>query len=284
MSDECKATQGLGLCAANDLMLFCCLFQHGGVGLVKYWDGDRFELILELKAHSADLWALTVSKNGDFLASAGNDKSVRMYVCCVVTMPRRRRIAPQRQLLMPVSLPRCCWFCRWARTDEMVFLEHEQELRAVERMRLEDVGDDSHGMNDAPGGAKGGDGTAIVESSAAVERSLDTVKAAERLMTSLDIVTEEEARVEMLRKTQEAAAKAGGRSSTMKVSNLRLCGKFRSWSTSRPRHLIQRLPTDSQEPEAVGVDIATIQAENVALRSISSKNAYECICFLALGC
>lgn len=103
----------------------------------------------------------------------------------------------------------------------MVFLEHEQELRAVERMRLEDVGDDSHGMNDASssggGGVKGGDGTAIVESSAAVERSLDTVKAAERLMTSLDIVTEEEARVEMLRKTQEAAAKAGGRSSTMKV-------------------------------------------------------------------
>eukprot|EP00750_Incisomonas_marina_P013096 INCI17224.2.p1 GENE.INCI17224.2~~INCI17224.2.p1 ORF type:complete len:969 (+),score=216.08 INCI17224.2:181-3087(+) len=166
-------------------------FSVGKDGLVKYWDGDRFELILELKAHSADLWALTVSKNGDFLASAGNDKSVRI----------------------------------WARTDEMVFLEHEQELRAVERMRLEDVGDDSHGMNDAPGGAKGGDGTAIVESSAAVERSLDTVKAAERLMTSLDIVTEEEARVEMLRKTQEAAAKAGGRSSTMKIpKNPKLLG------------------------------------------------------------
>ena len=60
--------------------------------MVKYWDGDRFELVLELKSHSADLWALAGSRSGDFLVSAGNDKSIRV----------------------------------WARTDEMVFLEHEQ--------------------------------------------------------------------------------------------------------------------------------------------------------------
>ena len=47
-----------------------------------------------------------------------------------------------------------------------------------------------------------------MESSAAVGKSLDTVKAAERLMTSLDIVTEEVARREAFRKTQEAKQKA----------------------------------------------------------------------------
>lgn len=88
----------------------------------------------------------------------------------------------------------------WARTDEMVFLEHEQELRAVEQMRLEDVAENSHGMSSDGPASK--DGAVGVESAAAMVRSLDTVKAAERLMTSLDIVTEEEARLEAIRKTQ----------------------------------------------------------------------------------
>ena len=61
--------------------------------LVKYWDGDKFEQIQKLEGHHGEIWALAVSRTGEFLVSASHDKSIRV----------------------------------WNQTDEQIFLEEEKE-------------------------------------------------------------------------------------------------------------------------------------------------------------
>lgn len=38
---------------------------------VKYWDMDRWELLLELPGHHADVQALAISQYGDFVITGG---------------------------------------------------------------------------------------------------------------------------------------------------------------------------------------------------------------------
>lgn len=61
--------------------------------LVKYWDGDKFEQIQKLDGHHGEVWALAVSRTGDFFVTASHDKSIRV----------------------------------WDQTDEQIFLEEERE-------------------------------------------------------------------------------------------------------------------------------------------------------------
>ena len=61
--------------------------------LIKYWDGDKFEQIQKLPGHHGEIWALAVSRTGEFLVSASHDKSIRI----------------------------------WQQTDEQIFLEEERE-------------------------------------------------------------------------------------------------------------------------------------------------------------
>ena len=65
---------------------------------IKYWDGDKFEQIQKLDGHHGEIWALTVSRTGEFLASASHDKSIRI----------------------------------WDQTDEQIFLEEEREKELEE--------------------------------------------------------------------------------------------------------------------------------------------------------
>lgn len=60
---------------------------------IKYWDGDKFEQIQRLDGHHDEVWALAVSRGGNFLVSASHDKSIRV----------------------------------WDQTDEQIFLEEEKE-------------------------------------------------------------------------------------------------------------------------------------------------------------
>lgn len=59
------------------------------------WDGDRFEQIVTLEGHKAEVLGLAVAPKGGNLYSVGADRSVRV----------------------------------WIKTDEIVFLEEEQEKR-----------------------------------------------------------------------------------------------------------------------------------------------------------
>ena len=66
--------------------------------IIKYWDGDRFEQIQKLEGHHGEIWALSVSRTGDFFVSASHDKSIRV----------------------------------WSQTDEQIFLEEEREKELEE--------------------------------------------------------------------------------------------------------------------------------------------------------
>lgn len=66
--------------------------------MIKYWDGDKFEQIQRLDGHHGEIWALAVSKTGDFLVSASHDKSIRV----------------------------------WEQSDEQIFLEEEKEKELEE--------------------------------------------------------------------------------------------------------------------------------------------------------
>lgn len=48
-------------------------------GLVKTWDGNKFEHIQTLRGHHAEIWALALSRNGDFAVSASHDRSIRIW-------------------------------------------------------------------------------------------------------------------------------------------------------------------------------------------------------------
>ena len=66
--------------------------------VIKYWDGDKFEQIQKLGGHHGEIWAIVVSRTGDFVVSASHDKSIRV----------------------------------WQQTDEQIFLEEEREKELEE--------------------------------------------------------------------------------------------------------------------------------------------------------
>lgn len=74
------------------------MFSVGKDRLVKYWDADKFELLLTLEGHHADVWCLAVSDCGDFVVTGSHDRSIR----------------------------------RWDRTEEPFFIEEEKEKRLEE--------------------------------------------------------------------------------------------------------------------------------------------------------
>ena len=66
--------------------------------MIKYWDGDKFEQIQKLDGHHGEIWAIAVSRTGEFVVSASHDKSIRV----------------------------------WQQTDEQIFLEEEREKELEE--------------------------------------------------------------------------------------------------------------------------------------------------------
>ena len=66
--------------------------------MIKYWDGDKFEQIQKFQGHYGEIWALAVSRTGEFVVTASHDKSIRV----------------------------------WKQTDEQIFLEEEREKELEE--------------------------------------------------------------------------------------------------------------------------------------------------------
>ena len=66
--------------------------------IIKYWDGDKFEQIQKLDGHHGEIWAIAVSRTGEFVVTASHDKSIRI----------------------------------WQQTDEQIFLEEEREKELEE--------------------------------------------------------------------------------------------------------------------------------------------------------
>ncbi|KAG9142117.1 hypothetical protein Leryth_026104 [Lithospermum erythrorhizon] len=74
------------------------VFSVGNDRLVKYWDADKFELLLTLDGHHDKVCCLAISNRGDFLVTGSFDRSIR----------------------------------RWDRTAEPFFIEEEKEKRLEE--------------------------------------------------------------------------------------------------------------------------------------------------------
>lgn len=55
------------------------MFSVGKDRLVKYWDADKFELLLTLEGHHADIWCLAISNRGDFVVTGSHDRSIRRW-------------------------------------------------------------------------------------------------------------------------------------------------------------------------------------------------------------
>lgn len=89
----------------------------GRDGGVRYWDGNTWERILEVKKDGAEIWAVEGDSRGDWVVVAGRDKAIRI----------------------------------WERSEEQVFLEEEREkeveanyeedlVEGLERTRVDDEG------------------------------------------------------------------------------------------------------------------------------------------------
>lgn len=56
-------------------MFFTC----GKDGKIKQWDADNFQKIITLPGHIGEAYNLTVSLNGKFVVTAGNDRTLRLF-------------------------------------------------------------------------------------------------------------------------------------------------------------------------------------------------------------
>jgi len=55
------------------------LFSASKDGVVKSWDGDKFEQIQKLEGHHGEVWAMAVSQSGETVVTASHDKSIRVW-------------------------------------------------------------------------------------------------------------------------------------------------------------------------------------------------------------
>ncbi|XP_065906408.1 WD repeat-containing protein 3-like [Dysidea avara] len=55
------------------------VFSAGKDHMVKCWDGDKFEQVMTLPGHQAEVWCMTVSHNGDHVVTGSHDSSIRVW-------------------------------------------------------------------------------------------------------------------------------------------------------------------------------------------------------------
>ena len=112
-------------------------------GLIKYWDGDKFEQISKYDAHHGEVWALAMSPGGDFFVSGSHDRSIRI----------------------------------WDRTEEQVFLEEERE-KELDELYEQNLVDElkSNGMDDANSTVVSAVGKQTIETLKAGERLIEALE------------------------------------------------------------------------------------------------------------
>jgi U3 small nucleolar RNA-associated protein 12 len=130
------------------------LFSGSRDGTLKYWDCDKFEYVASLEGQRGEVWFISVSSDGELVASASRDRLMRI----------------------------------WRRTDEQLFLEEEQDRRMDEMFESTLLDEDTKEARKARSSAVGfmvdlTKGEAL----SAGKRSLETVKAGERLLDALQL-------------------------------------------------------------------------------------------------
>lgn len=130
-------------------------------GALKYWDGDKFELITNLEGQRGNVYCVATSDDGELVASGSQDRMLRV----------------------------------WQRTDEPIFLEEERDKRQDEMFENTLLEDDMREAAKRRAAERDGLTDEIVEQLSAGKRSLETVKGGERILETLKLCREEQARV-----------------------------------------------------------------------------------------
>ncbi|RMZ78081.1 hypothetical protein DV737_g4008, partial [Chaetothyriales sp. CBS 132003] len=124
-------------------------------GLIKYFDGDKFEHIQTLAGHKGEIWAMAVAHSGQFIVSASHDKSIRI----------------------------------WEQTDEQIFLEEEREkeLEELYESTLLTTLEKDEREADTLNGTNGADDAV----SAPSKQTTETLMAGEKIAEALTLALED---------------------------------------------------------------------------------------------
>ncbi|RVX11757.1 WD repeat-containing protein 3 [Vitis vinifera] len=131
------------------------IFAHADRSPHKYWDADKFELLLTLEGHHAEVWCLSISNRGDFIVSGSHDRSIH----------------------------------RWDRTEEPFFIEEEKEKR-LEQMFESDL-DNAFENRYAPKEELPEEGAVAL----AGKKTKETLSATDSIIDALDIAEDELKRI-----------------------------------------------------------------------------------------
>jgi U3 small nucleolar RNA-associated protein 12 len=127
------------------------LFSASKDGVVRSWDGDKFEQIQRLEGHKGEVWAMAVSRTGEMVVTASHDKSIRF----------------------------------WEVGDDLVFLEEERERE------LEDMYESTLAQNfDRDAEMEGGDGGQD-DVANATKQTIATLTHGEKVMEALEVGIED---------------------------------------------------------------------------------------------
>ncbi|KAE8681984.1 putative phosphatidylinositol-4-phosphate 5-kinase [Hibiscus syriacus] len=146
---------GCSICPQHTLHVQCWERSSFEDCLLKYWDADKFELLLTLEGHHAAVWCLAVSNRGDFVVTGSHDRSIR----------------------------------RWDRTEEPFFIEEEKEKRLEEI--FEAYMDDTFEDRNAPKEELPEEGAVAL----AGKRTLETLTATDSIIDALEVAEVELKRI-----------------------------------------------------------------------------------------
>jgi U3 small nucleolar RNA-associated protein 12 len=148
-------------------------------GSIRYWDGDRFEQILLIEGHFAEVSSLAIARTGAFVLSAGMDRQVRVL----------------------------------ERTTDIVFLQEERE-RELDRIFDKDSGREEGKTTeilDRNRATEENENSGDPDESrgdAAVKRSILSVAGGDRIMEALELADEELQAIRALGKQQGMGKRA----------------------------------------------------------------------------
>ena len=133
----------------------------GKDGAVKLWDADAREMVQEMRGHTSEVWTVDVTgQGGELIASAGNDRSVRL----------------------------------WRQGEDLIFLEEEREKRREEAAAADGKGRTTMGrLGDTEGV---GERVEVEGEMVTGGANPETLQGGERLMEAIDMAEAERKRVD----------------------------------------------------------------------------------------
>lgn len=128
---------------------------------IKYWDGDKFDQVQKLAAHTGEIWGLSISSDAEFFVSVSHDFSIRI----------------------------------WKQDNDEVFIQEEREKELDELYENELLtsleGDDIMPRKKVQDGDN--DDEEMLDDAEAVRaKTMENVKASEKLIEALDMLDDEE--------------------------------------------------------------------------------------------